>query len=165
MPLRDPGHLGEHPRVDPSTVAFPSLGLRTGEGVDHLQRVVPGGEVVQLLAADDLLVGAGGVDEAGGHLAADRRPVADHGHERRHPRSPRAARWRTPSWGGGEETRRAGPSLPTAALWRIMAMSGATPDPPATSRSGPPSLASQTNQPPIGPLSSSMSPATSSSVR
>src|SRR5215203_5793291 len=46
-----------------------------------------------------------------------------------------------------------------------MAISGAMPDPPATRRSGPPSLVSQVNQPPIGPRSSSPSPARSTSVR
>jgi hypothetical protein len=46
-----------------------------------------------------------------------------------------------------------------------MAISGTTPLPPATSRTGAVEDGSQTNQPPIGPRSSSLSPGWRSSVR
>ena len=46
-----------------------------------------------------------------------------------------------------------------------MAISGTTPLPPATSRTGAGEDGSQTNQPPIGPRSSSLSPGCRFSVR
>ena len=46
-----------------------------------------------------------------------------------------------------------------------MDRSGTTPDPPASSISGPPSPGSHTKYPPTGPRSSSSSPARSSPVR
>jgi hypothetical protein len=66
-----------------------------------------------------------------------------------------------------EYSSRHGTSVPVPAIarWRAIAMSGTTPDPPATSRSGPPIAASQTKYPPIGPFNSSGSPTATTWVR
>jgi len=64
-----------------------------------------------------------------------------------------------------ESRSRAGASLPAARRWRSIDISGTSPEPPATSRSGPPSRASQVNQPPMGPRSSSSSPSRTTSAR
>jgi hypothetical protein len=54
-----------------------------------------------------------------------------------------------------EYSRRTGTSLLLRWRCRGIARSGTIPDPPAINSSGPPSLASQTNQRPIGPRNSS----------
>ena len=62
-----------------------------------------------------------------------------------------------------ETTRRTGRPVPSARARRSIAISGTTPEPPPTSRAG--ASASQVNQPPIGPRTSSSSPTTRSSWR
>jgi hypothetical protein len=57
-----------------------------------------------------------------------------------------------------EYTRRIGTVEQAAARARTMAISGTTPEPPATSSTGPPSAGSHTKCPPIGPRTSSSSP-------
>ena len=52
-----------------------------------------------------------------------------------------------------------------AILWRSMAISGTRPEPAAISSSGPPSATCHVKWPPIGPRTSTWSPARSSSVR
>ena len=54
-----------------------------------------------------------------------------------------------------EYSSRNGAVLPVMSRVRIMDISGTTPLPPATSSTGPVLAGSQTNQPPIGPRSSS----------
>ena len=54
---------------------------------------------------------------------------------------------------------------PMRAWWRIIAISGTTPEPPPTSSTGVVSSPSHTNQPPIGPRSSSWSPTSATVVR
>ena len=56
-------------------------------------------------------------------------------------------------------------SLAWAARWRSIAISGTRPEPPATSSTGPPSRADHVKGPPIGPRTSSSSPARTSSTR
>ena len=83
------------------------------------------------------------------------------GRRRAAERRARRGRARRPSGG----RRRAGArraSLPWAALWRSIAISGTSPEPPPTSSSGPPSSTRQVKWPPTGPRSSSSSPARSS---
>src|SRR3712207_8523870 len=64
-------HLPEHLGVDAPVVAGPAGRLGAGEGVEDLQRVVVGRQLLQLLAVDDLLVGAGGVEQAAGRRSEE----------------------------------------------------------------------------------------------
>ncbi len=54
---------------------------------------------------------------------------------------------------------------PAAAQVRAIAIRGATPEPPAISWTGPSSPGCHTNQPPIGPRTSTRSPTDRSSTR
>src|SRR5215217_4602325 len=86
--LRVPTHLPKHLGVDAPVVAAPTLRPRAGQGVAHLERTVSCCQIFQLLAEDDLLVGARGVEQAGGYVAACGGPVTDYRHQRHHARPP-----------------------------------------------------------------------------
>src|SRR5215211_7970283 len=86
--LLGPTHLPKHLGVDAPVVAGPNLRPGARQGVAHLERTVSCCETFQLLAEDDLLVGARGVQQAGGYVAACGSPVADHRHQRRDARTP-----------------------------------------------------------------------------
>src|SRR3954453_9296880 len=81
------------------------------------------------------------------------------------PSAASSSRYRTSPAVRAETSTVTGASLPRAARWRSMAISGTRPLPPATSSSGPPSSADQLKGPPIGPRSSKTSPPRSSSTR
>jgi hypothetical protein len=64
-----------------------------------------------------------------------------------------------------DSSSRASASLPACRRWRSIDISGASPEPPPMSCSGPPWSAVHTNQPPTGPRTSTSSPGCASSTR
>src|SRR5947209_2270518 len=84
--LPRPGHLAEHPLVDPARVARPALGLRARERVHDLDAVVRR-KALELVTVDDLVERARGIKEPKGSRVTRRDPVTEHRHQRHHARS------------------------------------------------------------------------------
>ena len=76
-----------------------------------------------------------------------------------------SSRYSTSSQARADTSSRASTSLPCAARWRSIAINGTSPEPPATSSSGPPSLVRQVKWPPTGPRTSNSSPAPTTPAR
>ena len=78
-----------------------------------------------------------------------------------------SSRYRMSSAARAESSSRASTSRAGArvARWRSIAISGTSPEPPATSSSGPPSAVRQVKCPPTGPRSSNSSPACATPAR